>query len=71
MLAAPDLSASGEKIATANSMGLRKESAVRIGLVDVDGHNFPNLALMKISAYHKKRDDQVEWWAGNFIHNGV
>ena len=41
---------------------------MRIGLVDVDGHNFPNLALMKISAYHKKRGDQVEWWAGNFIH---
>ena len=23
---------------------------------------FPNLALMKISAYHKKRGDSVEWW---------
>lgn len=23
---------------------------------------FPNLALMKISAYHKKNRDQVEWW---------
>ena len=22
---------------------------MRIGLIDVDGHNFPNLALMKIS----------------------
>ena len=33
---------------------------MRIGLVDVDGHNFPNLALMKISAYHKKRGDQVD-----------
>lgn len=21
--------------------------------IDVDGHNFPNLALMRISAYHK------------------
>lgn len=27
---------------------------MKIGLVDVDGHNFPNLALMKISAWHKK-----------------
>lgn len=35
-----------------------------IGLIDVDSHNFPNLALMKISAYHKKRGDQVEWWNG-------
>lgn len=26
---------------------------MKIGLVDVDGHNFPNLALMKISAWHK------------------
>ena len=34
---------------------------MRIGLIDVDSHNFPNLALMKISAYHKKLGDQVEW----------
>ena len=34
---------------------------MRIGLIDVDGHNFPNLALMKISAYHKARGDYVEW----------
>ncbi len=25
---------------------------MRIGLVDVDGRNFPNLALMKLSAWH-------------------
>ena len=30
-----------------------------IGLVDVDGHNFPNLALMKIAAWHKKQGDSV------------
>lgn len=34
---------------------------MKIGLIDVDGHNFPNLALMKISAYHKARGDTVEW----------
>ena len=34
---------------------------MRIGLLDVDSHNFPNLALMKISAYHKAKGDQVEW----------
>lgn len=33
---------------------------MRIGLIDVDGHNFPNLALMKISAYHKQQQDHVE-----------
>ena len=34
----------------------------RIGLIDVDGHNFPNLALMKLSAYHKSKGDIVEWY---------
>lgn len=34
----------------------------RIGLIDVDGHNFPNIALMKISAYHKSIGDSVEWY---------
>lgn len=34
---------------------------MKVGLIDVDGHNFPNLALMKISAYHKSKGDQVEW----------
>ena len=33
-----------------------------IGLIDVDGHNFPNLALMRISAYHKSIGDTVEWY---------
>ena len=35
---------------------------MKIGLIDVDGHNFPNLALMKISAYHKSQGDNVDWW---------
>ncbi|MGB4239498.1 MAG: radical SAM protein, partial [Candidatus Hydrothermia bacterium] len=34
---------------------------MKIGLMDVDGHNFPNLALMKLSAWHKGRGDKVEW----------
>lgn len=34
---------------------------MRIGLIDVDGHNFPNLPLMKLSAYHKSLGDTVEW----------
>ena len=39
----------------------RKEQDMKIGLIDVDGHNFPNLCLMKLSAYHKARGDAVEW----------
>jgi hypothetical protein len=35
---------------------------VRIGLIDVDGHNFPNLPLMKLSAYHKQRGDSVSFY---------
>ncbi len=37
---------------------------MKIGLIDVDSHNFPNLALMKISAWHKRRGDMVGWWWG-------
>lgn len=34
---------------------------MKVGLIDVDGHNFPNLALMKLSAWHKAKGDDVEW----------
>lgn len=34
---------------------------MRIGIVDVDGHHFPNLALMKLSAWHKSEGDSVEF----------
>lgn len=41
---------------------------MRVGLIDVDGHgNFPNLALMRLSAWHKNQGDAVEWWNG-FCH---
>ncbi|RKJ18406.1 radical SAM protein [bacterium D16-50] len=38
-----------------------------VGLHDAErdhmkGKHFPNLALMKISAWHKANGDQVEWW---------
>ena len=39
---------------------------MKVGLIDVDGHNFPNLALMKISAYHKSKGDSVEWYSPMF-----
>lgn len=35
---------------------------MKIGLIDVDGHRFPNIPLMKISAYHKARGDTVDWY---------
>jgi hypothetical protein len=34
---------------------------LKIGLVDVDSHNFPNLPLMKISSWHKSNGDTVEF----------
>ena len=38
---------------------------MRIGLIAVDGHSgFPNLALIRLSAWHKARGDGVEWWDG-------
>lgn len=44
---------------------------MKIGLIDVDGHNFPNLALMRISSYHKAKGDEVEWWWSDFIHYDI
>lgn len=40
---------------------------MKIGLLDVDSHNFPNLCLMKLSAYHKAKGDDVEMLNG-FLH---
>ena len=37
---------------------------MKVGLIDVDGHHYPNLALMKLSAWHKAHGDSVEWWWG-------
>lgn len=34
-----------------------------IGLIDVDGHGWPSLPLMKLSAYHKKIGDEVRWYS--------
>lgn len=43
---------------------------MRIALIDVDGHNFPNLPLMKLSAYHKRIGDTVEWYEPLFHSTG-
>ncbi len=44
---------------------------MKIGLIDIDGHNFPNLPLMKISAWHKKQGDQVEFVNPFFMYDKV
>ena len=44
---------------------------MKIGLIDVDGHNFPNLALMRISAWHKSQGDVVEWWWSDLTHYDI
>lgn len=43
---------------------------MRIALIDVDGHNFPNLPLMKLSAWHKQQGDTVEWYEPLFHSMG-
>lgn len=35
---------------------------MKIGLIDCDSHHFPNLPLMKLSAWHKQKGDSVEWY---------
>lgn len=35
---------------------------MKIGLIDVDGHHYPNLPLMKLSAWHKQQGDSVQWY---------
>lgn len=44
---------------------------MKIGLVDVDGHNFPNLALMRLSAYYKSHGHEVGWWLGDLWHYNI
>lgn len=36
---------------------------MKIGLIDVDSHNYPNLPLMKLSAWHKAQGDRVDWYS--------
>jgi len=43
---------------------------MKIGLIQVDG-KWANLALMKISAWHKKQGDQVEWYRPLWLYNRV
>lgn len=48
-------------------MGRIKEGIImKVALVSVDGKRFPNLALMKIAAWHKSRGDYVWWYDSIF-----
>ena len=44
---------------------------MKIWCADVDGHNWPNLCLMKLSAYHKGRGATVEMWRPEGWYNFV
>lgn len=44
---------------------------MKIGFIDVDGSRFPNLAIMKISAWHKAQGDDVEWYTPFEHYNKV
>lgn len=44
---------------------------MRIGLHDSDNTGFPNLALMKLSAWHKSQGDEVEWWNALLTYDRV
>lgn len=44
---------------------------MKVAIHSVDGHNFPNLALMRISAWHKSRGDAVEWFIPLFEYDRV
>lgn len=41
---------------------------MRVGLIAVDSDH-PNLALMKISGWHKSRGDEVEWFSPLFSYD--
>lgn len=40
-------------------------------MVDIDSHNFPNLVLMKLSAWHKAKGDEVELLKPADVLNGM
>lgn len=42
-----------------------------VGLHDSDRTGFPNLALMKLSAWHKAQGDTVEWWTPIMTYDRV
>lgn len=44
---------------------------MNVGLIDIDGGKFPNLVLMKLSAWHKKQGDTVNLISANDVLCGM
>ncbi len=44
---------------------------MNVGVVDIDSHHFPNLVLMKLSAWHKVHDDTVELLTPDDVLSGI
>ena len=44
---------------------------MKVALHDSDKTGFPNLALMKLSAWHKAQGDTVEWWTPLLTYDRV
>lgn len=44
---------------------------MNIGLIDVDGRNYPSVPQMKISSWHKSQGDHVEWFSPLFEYDKV
>lgn len=44
---------------------------MNVGLIDVDGHHWPSLPLMKLSAWHKEQGDMVEWWEYDKMYDRI
>lgn len=44
---------------------------MKIGLHDADKTKFPNLALMKLSSWHKSHGDDVEWFNPNSEYDKI
>jgi hypothetical protein len=42
-------------------------NSMKIGLIDIDS-KIPNIALMKLSTFHKAKGHEVEWWKGLLFH---
>lgn len=40
---------------------------MKVGIVQVDGNGFPNLALMQITHYYERIGDTVEWYKGRLF----
>lgn len=44
---------------------------MKVGLIDVDSYNFLNLALMKLSAYHKQQGHDVSMYMPKTLKSNI